>query len=62
MHTMQEGAHDTHDETSNGGYVNGNGYAGHTSKDEGKALDLRDTLLVTAGMLLPLLAQLGHAH
>ena len=64
MHTMQDDGHDTHDDTTNGGYVNGNGYTsmGHASKEDGKALDLRDTLLATAGMLLPLLAQLGHAH
>lgn len=62
MHTMQEEGHEPHDDMSNG-YSNGHSFSvGQASKSESKALDLRDTLLLVVGMLLPLLAQVGHAH
>lgn len=62
MHTMQEEGHEPHDDMSNE-YSNGHSFSvGQASKSESKALDLRDTLLLVVGMLLPLLAQVGHAH
>lgn len=64
MHTMQEASVEGHEEGSNG-TGNGHAYRGIV-KPRGEARqqqpDVRDTLLVVAGMLLPLLAQIGHAH
>lgn len=59
MHTMQDSDHETHDDT-NDGYANGHGFP--TPKSEGQSPQLRETLLAVVGMLLPLLAQIGHAH
>lgn len=62
MHTMQESAVDGLEDSGNG-YSNGHAYASARSgKSREKHSDIRDTLLVVAGMLLPLLAQIGHAH
>jgi len=63
MHTMQEASVEAQDESTNG-FGNGLAYSSRTSKTkgDGRSLDLRDILLVTCGMLLPLLAQVGHAH
>lgn len=60
MHTMQEGGHD-HDAT-NGSLSNGyaNPYAQQEPKQEGPSLT--ETLVTVAGMLLPLLTQIGHSH
>lgn len=59
MHTIQDSEHDTHDDT-NDGYANGHGF--NAAKGEGQAPQLRETLLTVVGMLLPLLAQIGHAR
>jgi len=60
MHTMQEGSHD-HEE-GNGSLANGyaNPYAQQQPKQEGSKLT--ETLVTVAGMLLPLLTQVGHSH
>ena len=60
MHTMQEGQH-SH-ETTNGALENGyaESYAQQSPKNEG--LNLSDILMTVAGMLLPMLTQIGHAH
>ncbi|KAG5920320.1 hypothetical protein E4U61_007973 [Claviceps capensis] len=61
MHVMQEdnSAH-SHD-----GVSSGNGYSDGSmsiSQRKAKGPDIRDTLATVAGMLLPLLTQLGHHH
>jgi len=63
MHTMQEASVEAQEESSNG-FANGLAYSSRTSKTKGESRppDLRYTLLVCVGMLLPLLAQLGHGH
>ena len=60
MHTMQDSDHDFHDDDTNDGYANGHG--AYVVKGEGQGPELRDTLLTVVGILLPLLAQIGHAH
>ena len=62
MHTMQEEGGEHHELTTNG-YAGGAGYGGGAPPhNHAKQLSMRDTLLSAVGMLLPLLAQLGHAH
>lgn len=60
MHTMQESSHD--DEETTGSLANGyaNPYAQHEPKPQGPTLT--ETLVTVAGMLLPLLTQIGHSH
>jgi hypothetical protein len=60
MHTMQEASVEGHQEEVSNGLAYRN--LGKQRADSRQQPDLRDTLLVVAGMLLPLLAQLGHAH
>lgn len=55
MHTMQEAGGHEHADASRI-YANG-----HAHVDEAQS-GLRDTLLSVVGMLLPLMAQVGHAH
>ncbi|KAF2150648.1 Zinc/iron permease [Myriangium duriaei CBS 260.36] len=61
MHTMQEGGHDhiAEDNTRENGYADI--YQQQTVK-EAESPTLIDTLVTVAGMLLPLLTQVGHAH
>jgi hypothetical protein len=60
MHTMQEASVEgQQEEASNGHAYRSLGKAKGESRQQP---DIRDTLLVVAGMLLPLLAQFGHAH
>ena len=62
MHTMQENHGEHHDITTNG-YAESVGYgSGPHPQAQHSEHGLRDTLLSVVGMLLPLLAQLGHAH
>lgn len=63
MHTMQEASVEAQEESSNG-FGNGLAYSSRSTKMKGESRppDIRDTLLVCIGMLLPLLAQLGHGH
>lgn len=62
MHTMQETAADSSDEGGNG-FSNGHAYSSlRPGRGKEKHHEIRDTMLVVVGMLLPLLAQVGHAH
>lgn len=63
MHTMQESGDEYHEHASNG-YVDGSAYsaARRGRQGEHKHPQLRDTMLQVCGMLLPLIAQIGHAH
>ena len=63
MHTMQEGGDEGHGHGMNG-YTGGTAaYGGGGPPGQSpKQLTMRDTMLSVVGMLLPLLAQIGHAH
>ncbi|KAI9718286.1 MAG: hypothetical protein M1828_006750 [Chrysothrix sp. TS-e1954] len=63
MHTMQEEGVESHGSHSNG-YLAVDGYTSSTTNTgpSQKHPSLRDTMLAVVGMLLPLLAQIGHAH
>lgn len=63
MHTMQEASVEAQEESMNG-FGNGLAYPSRASKTkaDNRPPDIRDILLVCVGMLLPLLAQLGHGH
>lgn len=62
MHTMQETAVDISEDGGNG-FSNGHAYSSlRSSRGKEKHHEIRDTMLVVLGMLLPLLAQVGHAH
>ena len=62
MHTMQEDA-DANDAQSNG-YTDASSYTSALAGNEPRQRHprVRDTLLAVVGMLLPLLAQVGHTH
>lgn len=63
MHTMQEGGIESHELATNG-YVDGDAYTNtpRMQHDDHNHPTMRDTLLSVLGMVLPLLAQAGHAH
>lgn len=64
MHTMQDAGHD-HGVTGNGSSGGENGYAdiyAQRSVEQVEGPGLADTLVTVAGMLLPLLTQVGHSH
>lgn len=59
---MQETVVDVSEDGGNG-FANGHSYTSiRSSKGKEKHYEIRDTMLVVVGMLLPLIAQLGHAH
>lgn len=66
MHTMQEnGDASSHEHSTGNGYLGGSAYSStaHVGRrEQPKQPRLRDTMLNVVGMLLPLVAQLGHAH
>ena len=63
MQTMQEAGAQHHEHSSSNGYADGNAYATpRARKDESSKPQARDTMFSVMGMLLPLLAQAGHAH
>ncbi|KAI9671060.1 MAG: hypothetical protein M1831_005145 [Alyxoria varia] len=63
MHTMQETGSEHHEQSSSNGYIDGNAYAtSRARRDESSKPQARDTMFAVMGMLLPLLAQAGHAH
>ena len=63
MHTMQDQSEESHEPPLNNGYLDGNAYTStRVRPSETKRPQFRDTMLAVVGMLLPLLAQLGHAH
>ena len=53
IHAMQDDGHSHHDQPTMNGY---------SDSSQGKSPELRDTLAVVGGMLLPLLTHLGHQH
>ena len=61
MHSMQEDdqGHSGHDENPGNGYLDGN-HRRDSRQKSGRSLRL--VLAAVAGMLLPLLTQIGHAH
>lgn len=64
MHTMHEQNDESHGHEGNG-YSSGNAYTNGSSAahgEHGSTGGLGDTMLTVVGMLLPLLAQVGHAH
>ena len=63
MHTMQESGEESHGHSMNG-YTGGTAAygTGPSAEQDDKQATVRDTMLSVVGMLLPLLAQLGHAH
>ena len=63
MHTMQEDGEDSHSHGMNGYTAPSDTYGGAPVPSQSpKQPAMRDTMLSVLGMLLPLLAQLGHAH
>jgi solute carrier family 39 (zinc transporter), member 9 len=59
MHAMQEdSAGHEHSHSSSNGYADG----GPASQRKQPRPQMRDTLAAVAGMLLPLLTQIGHHH
>lgn len=63
MHTMQEEGSQQHSGLGNG-YAESNAYTPASMQrpsEHGHSPGIRDTMLKVVGMLLPLLAQVGHA-
>ena len=62
VHTIQESSVESTDEGGNG-IGNGHSYSPvRAGKGRERHTEIRDTMLVVLGMMLPLLAQVGHAH
>ena len=62
MHAMQEddGGSSGHEESHSNGYLDGSHGRDPTRQKSGRSLQL--VLAAVAGMLLPLITQIGHAH
>jgi len=60
MHSMQDDS--GHDHPVSNGYGNGDLNGGMGSQRKAAKPQMRDTFAAVAGMLLPLLTQIGHSH